>query len=130
VDEFPPGRPVRRRVDDVPVVVVRETDGSIHALADRCSHLAGPLSAGTVSDGCVRCPWHGSVFRLSDGLNVRGPAVAPQPAFDARVTDGQVELRLVRHDGQDGREQPAGDGREPDRHRNEAGRGSPHGHTH
>ncbi|WP_028808106.1 Rieske (2Fe-2S) protein [Streptomyces canus] len=130
LDDFPPGRPVRRSVDDVPVVVVRETDGSIHALADRCSHLAGPLSEGTVSDGCVRCPWHGSVFRLSDGLNVRGPAVAPQPAFDARVTDGQVELRLVRHDGRDGRDQRAGDGREPHRHRNEAGRGSAHGHTH
>ncbi|MEU0948163.1 Rieske 2Fe-2S domain-containing protein [Streptomyces canus] len=102
-----------------PAVVVRETDGSIHAPGDRCSHLARPLSEGTVS-----------VFRLSDGLNVRGPAVAPQPAFDARITDGQVEPRLVRHDGQDGREQRAGDGREPDRHRNEAGRGSAHGHTH
>ncbi|MFF4031058.1 Rieske 2Fe-2S domain-containing protein [Streptomyces sviceus] len=101
VDDFPPGRPVRRGVDDVPVVVVREADGSIHALADRCSHL-----------------------------NVRSPALAPQPAFDARVTDGQVELRLVRHDGQDGREQRAGDGREPDRRRNEAGRGSAHDHTH
>ena len=90
----PPGLPVRRSVDDdVPVMVLRETDGTIHALADRCSHLAGPLSEGTVSDGCVRCPWHGSVFRLSDGLNVRGPAVAPQPAFAVRVVEGQVEVR-------------------------------------
>ncbi|CAL9576174.1 3-phenylpropionate_cinnamic acid dioxygenase ferredoxin subunit [Streptomyces sp. enrichment culture] len=100
VDEFPAGRPVRRSVDDVPVLVVRETGGTVHALAERCSHLAGPLSEGTISDGCVTCPWHGSVFRLSDGWNVRGPATAPQPAFDTRVVDGHVEVRLRRPDGQ------------------------------
>ncbi len=94
VDEFPAGRPVRRTVDDVPVLVVRETGGAFHALAERCSHLAGPLSEGTVADGCVECPWHGSVFRLSDGWNVRGPATAPQPVFDTRVVDGCVEVSL------------------------------------
>jgi nitrite reductase/ring-hydroxylating ferredoxin subunit/uncharacterized membrane protein len=114
VGEFPAGRPVRRSVDDVPVLVVRETGGTLHALAERCSHLAGPLSEGTVADGCVQCPWHGSVFRLSDGWNVRGPATAPQPAFDTRITDGYVEVRLRRQDGRhngrrDGDEQ-AGDG--------------------
>ncbi|MFC8362604.1 Rieske 2Fe-2S domain-containing protein [Streptomyces griseorubiginosus] len=106
LDDLPPGLPVRRSVDDVPVMVLRGTDGAIHALADRCSHLAGPLSEGTVSDGCVQCPWHGSVFRLSDGLNVRGPAVAPQPAFAVRVVDGQVEVRLR---GQDEEEREAGE---------------------
>lgn len=98
VDEFPVGEPVRRVVDDVPVLVVRQSGGTVHALAERCSHLSGPLSEGTVSDGCVQCPWHGSVFRLSDGWNVRGPATAPQPAFDTRILDGRVEIRLSRHD--------------------------------
>ncbi|MEW2559899.1 Rieske 2Fe-2S domain-containing protein [Streptomyces griseorubiginosus] len=117
LDDLPPGLPVRRSVDDVPVMVLRGTDGAIHALADQCSHLAGPLSEGTVSDGCVQCPWHGSVFRLSDGLNVRGPAVAPQPAFEARVVDGQVEVRLR---GQGEEEEEAG----------EAGEMSEAGHEH
>ncbi|MFI6208442.1 Rieske 2Fe-2S domain-containing protein [Streptomyces sp. NPDC051041] len=111
VDEFPAGQPVRRSVDDVPVLVVRETGGQIHALAERCSHLAGPLSEGTVADGCVTCPWHGSVFRLSDGWNVRGPAIAPQPAFDTRVVDGHVEVRLRGPDREADR-RPAGTGAE------------------
>ncbi|MEU5770471.1 Rieske 2Fe-2S domain-containing protein [Streptomyces asoensis] len=108
VADFPAGRPVRRVVDDVPVVVVREAGGTVHALAERCSHLSGPLSEGTVTDGCVECPWHGSVFRLSDGWNVRGPATAPQPAFDTRIVDGHVEVSLgeqEKHQGHD-----AGDG--------------------
>lgn len=101
VAEFPAARATRRTVDDTPVLVVREPGGTFHALADRCSHLAGPLSEGTVEDGCVRCPWHGSVFRLSDGWNVGGPATAPQPAFDTRIVDGHVEVRL-RDDADDG----------------------------
>ncbi|MFF2205956.1 Rieske 2Fe-2S domain-containing protein [Streptomyces sp. NPDC058145] len=92
--EFTLGQAARRHVDDVPVMVVRESDDVVHVLADQCSHLAGPLSQGDVADGCVRCPWHGSVFRLSDGWNLRGPATAPQPAFDTRITDGAVEARL------------------------------------
>ncbi|CAL9352149.1 Rieske (2Fe-2S) protein [Streptomyces sp. Tu 3180] len=123
VDEFPAGRPVRRSVDDVPVLVVREPGGTVHALAERCSHLAGPLSEGTVADGCVQCPWHGSTFRLSDGWNVRGPATAPQPAFDTRVVDAHVELRLRRHD-RDGR---AADDRETDRRPTGSGAGRTRG---
>ncbi|WP_299538178.1 Rieske (2Fe-2S) protein [uncultured Streptomyces sp.] len=91
---FPDGEPVRREVDGVPVVVVRDGAGAVHVLADSCSHLGGPLSAGTVGDGCVRCPWHGSVFRLSDGWNVAGPATAPQPAFGTRLVGDRVEARL------------------------------------
>ncbi|MFI2176972.1 Rieske (2Fe-2S) protein, partial [Streptomyces lydicus] len=93
--EFPAGEAVRRMLGEVPVLVVRETGGLIHVLADRCSHLSGPLSEGTVADGCVECPWHGSVFRLADGKNVRGPATAPQPAFEVRVdSTGTVHVRL------------------------------------
>ncbi|WP_244298014.1 Rieske (2Fe-2S) protein [Streptomyces griseoflavus] len=94
VSDFPVGRAVRRQIDDVPVMVVREAEGAVHVLADHCSHMAGPLSEGDITDGCVRCPWHGSVFRLADGWNVKGPATAPQPAFDSRITDGRVEVRI------------------------------------
>ena len=78
---------------EVPVLAVR--DGrQVHVLADRCSHMSGPLSDGDLGDGCVTCPWHGSIFRLSDGKVMRGPATAPQPLFETRVTDGMLEVRL------------------------------------
>ncbi|MEU6062624.1 Rieske (2Fe-2S) protein [Streptomyces sp. NPDC047097] len=91
---LPVDQPVRRHAGEVPVVVVRRPDGTVRVLADWCSHLGGPLSEGTLSDGCVRCPWHGSRFRLDDGWNVRGPATAPQPAFDTRTVDGRVQARI------------------------------------
>ncbi|MFB8381151.1 Rieske 2Fe-2S domain-containing protein [Streptomyces rubiginosohelvolus] len=91
---LPVAQPVRRHIDDIAVLVVREAGDRVHVLADTCSHMGGPLSDGTLEDDCVRCPWHGSLFRLNDGWNVQGPATAPQPAFDVRITDGQVEARL------------------------------------
>ncbi|MDN3258204.1 Rieske (2Fe-2S) protein, partial [Streptomyces sp. MA25(2023)] len=58
---MPCGGPCAHEPEARSFLVVRETGGAFHALADRCSHLAGPLSEGTVADGCVECPWHGSV---------------------------------------------------------------------
>jgi nitrite reductase/ring-hydroxylating ferredoxin subunit len=62
-------------------------------MANTCSHMGGPLDEGTFKDGDVTCPWHGSVFRLADGSIARGPATAPQPTYDVRVSDGRIEVK-------------------------------------
>jgi nitrite reductase/ring-hydroxylating ferredoxin subunit len=87
------GQPARRTLGDVPVVVIRDEQG-VYVLADRCSHLSGPLSEGDYRDGCLTCPWHGSTFRVSDGTVARGPATAPQPTFRTRITDGTLQACL------------------------------------
>jgi nitrite reductase/ring-hydroxylating ferredoxin subunit/uncharacterized membrane protein len=92
-DELPDGKPVRKLVGEVPVVAVRAGD-QVHVLADRCSHMSGPLSDGQLEDGCLTCPWHGSVFRLADGSVAHGPATAPQPAFQTRAVAGSVQVCL------------------------------------
>jgi nitrite reductase/ring-hydroxylating ferredoxin subunit/uncharacterized membrane protein len=86
------GRLASGTVEDTPVAIVT-VDGTPHALAARCSHLGGPLDEGTVVDGCVRCPWHGSTFRATDGAVTRGPATAPQPAYEVRASTGRAEAR-------------------------------------
>jgi nitrite reductase/ring-hydroxylating ferredoxin subunit len=73
---------------------VRFPQADVHVITDRCSHLSGPLSDGNLGDGCVTCPWHGSVFRLSDGGVERGPATAPQPTFETDIRDGALWVRL------------------------------------
>ena len=76
----------------IPVLLYR-TAGRLCALASTCSHMGGPPDEGTVGDGCVTCPWHGSVFRFADGGIVRGPASTPQPRYEAQARDGQIEVR-------------------------------------
>lgn len=94
LSELAEGKPVHRIVgDDTSLVVVRRGTG-VDVLAGRCSHLSGPLWEGEIDDGCVTCPWHGSVFRLDDGSVVNGPATAPQPVFETRFEGDEVLVRL------------------------------------
>lgn len=90
--ELAEGQPRQVVTGDAAILLVRD-GGQLHALANRCSHLGGPLNEGEIVEGCVQCPWHGSVFRLRDGHIVRGPASAPQPTYDVRVQAGQIEVR-------------------------------------
>jgi nitrite reductase/ring-hydroxylating ferredoxin subunit len=85
-------KPTLARLDGEPLVAA-QADGEPVALFDRCSHLAGPLHEGALVDGCVRCPWHGSTFRLADGTVVRGPATASQPAYELRVDGEGIQAR-------------------------------------
>jgi nitrite reductase/ring-hydroxylating ferredoxin subunit/uncharacterized membrane protein len=81
-------------LDGVPLVLTRLPDGLV-AYADRCSHRGAPLHEGTVSDGCMVCPWHDSAFDLRDGSVVVGPASRPQTKFEVRVSEGRVQARRV-----------------------------------
>jgi nitrite reductase/ring-hydroxylating ferredoxin subunit/uncharacterized membrane protein len=76
------------------VLLYRE-GGRLYALWATCTHEGGPLAEGDFADGCVRCPWHGSTFRLADGKVVRGPAAASQPVYEVRLADGKVEVRAA-----------------------------------
>jgi nitrite reductase/ring-hydroxylating ferredoxin subunit len=91
--DLPEGKPVRQLLGEVPVVAVR-SGGTVHVLADRCSHMSGPLSDSELADGCLTCPWHGSVFRIADGSVARGPATAPQPSFETREVGGAIQVCL------------------------------------
>ncbi len=78
---------------EIPVLLARKNN-KIFAIAHTCSHLGGPLSKGDLLEDCsVRCPWHGSVFSLEDGSVINGPATEPQPKFDVRINNGQIEVR-------------------------------------
>ena len=79
-------------VGDTPVLLVR-VNGSVAAVHDRCSHRGCSLSEGTLDGDAIQCACHGSRFNLRDGHVERGPASAPQPAFDVRERAGRIELQ-------------------------------------
>jgi nitrite reductase/ring-hydroxylating ferredoxin subunit len=92
-DDLPEGELHRVDVDNTPILLVRQ-GRRVYALAETCSHLGGPLSEGELKeDNSVICPWHGSHFSLEDGSLLAGPSTYPQPCYDARVRDGQIEIR-------------------------------------
>lgn len=85
-------KPTLAHLDGAPLAAVAG-DHAPTALYARCSHVGGPLHEGDLVDGCIRCPWHGSTFRTSDGTVVRGPATATQPAYELRVQGNRTEAR-------------------------------------
>jgi nitrite reductase/ring-hydroxylating ferredoxin subunit/uncharacterized membrane protein len=95
-DELPDSKLTRATVDGVEVVLYRRGE-RVWALSNHCSHRGGPLFRGKVhgseDDPSVQCPWHASIFRLEDGSIEQGPAAVPQPAFEARIESGKVEVR-------------------------------------
>jgi len=88
------GRAKAVDVGDLRMMLVRD-HGQIYALARECAHLGGPLEEGQIADGCVTCPWHGSRFALDNGRVIDGPAAFPQPHFETRIHDGQIEVRMT-----------------------------------
>lgn len=77
----------------VPLVLLKK-GRSILAISATCTHWGGPLAEGKLIDGdCVECPWHASQFSMIDGSVRQGPASAPAHVFEARVRDGNVEVR-------------------------------------
>ena len=109
--DLSPDTPIRVSASGVPVVLVSRGD-KIHALSATCVHAGGPLDQGTLVDGdCLRCPWHGSVFRLSDGEAMVGPASTNQPSWETRVLAGRVQVRM--HAGAGGRVPEPRSGEQP-----------------
>lgn len=85
-----------KRVDagGVAVLLVRQKE-EIRAISAVCTHLGAPLEDGEIDDDTVICPWHGSVFCLRDGTVRHGPATSPEAAYEVRVQNGRVEVRLA-----------------------------------
>ncbi len=88
-------KPRKVELEDGKAVLLYRDGDEIYAIGNKCSHAGGPLNEGKFKGTCVECPWHHSVFDLRDGNIVHGPATQPQPRFEARIRDGQVEVRLL-----------------------------------
>ncbi len=77
-------------VDGIPVAVVRDSEGVLHALGDTCTHGDISLAEGFVEDDTIECWAHGSKFELSSGKPLTLPAYEPVPVFEVTVVDGEI----------------------------------------
>lgn len=74
------------------VLLVRAGE-AVHALNDRCSHAAAPLSTGRIRHGSVMCMLHGARFDLASGKCIGG-AHRPVRTFPVRVMGDWIEVAL------------------------------------
>ena len=99
--DLPEGKSTRVATDLGDLLVHRSGE-KLFAIAVRCTHQGAPLDRGPVriqtSMQTVTCPAHGSVFDLETGRVMRGPATTPVAAYETRINDGAIEVRVRSED--------------------------------
>lgn len=79
-------------LDDVPIAVVLDGQGIVHAIGDTCSHGQISLSEGFVEGDTLECWAHGSAFSLCTGFPQNLPAYEPVPVYVVEIEDGDVYI--------------------------------------
>jgi nitrite reductase/ring-hydroxylating ferredoxin subunit len=78
IKDVPPGKLKHVEVEEKEILLAN-SDGKLHALCDRCSHMNAPLSMGTLNGKVVTCPMHGARFDVTTGKKL-GEPMAPDPS--------------------------------------------------
>jgi nitrite reductase/ring-hydroxylating ferredoxin subunit/uncharacterized membrane protein len=90
------GKPLVVQAGDDDVLLTKTPAGVMASISNVCVHAGGPLNEGAFdAEGCVTCPWHGSVFRLADGHVVHGPATGHQPRYEVKSEGGRLFVRRL-----------------------------------
>ena len=90
VDDLNVSSAVKVTIDGVPIALVKDSAGDIHAIGDTCSHGEISLSEGFVEDDTLECWAHGSKFALATGQPRNFPAFEPVPVYAVTISDGDV----------------------------------------
>jgi nitrite reductase (NADH) small subunit len=108
VDAFPVGKMHIVQAGALEIGVVRQQNGTIHAIRNRCPHKGAPICLGSVGgtmlpsapgtltfgldQTVVRCPWHGYEFDLATGQGLFSNAGMRVRTFPVAVRDGVAYL--------------------------------------
>jgi nitrite reductase/ring-hydroxylating ferredoxin subunit len=74
-------------------IAVSRVAGTLHAFSDICTHRGCNLSLGGEIDGSsITCECHGSVFDMTSGEVLEGPATEPIATFPVRDENGDLQI--------------------------------------
>jgi nitrite reductase/ring-hydroxylating ferredoxin subunit len=93
LDVLPPESMNQFTVNEHEILVINH-DGKFFCLDARCSHAGAPLAEGTLTNDVLKCPWHGSQFRIMDGTVIKGPAEKQLRVYPHIVRDNFLFIEL------------------------------------
>ncbi len=79
-------------------VSVARVGGTLIAFDDLCTCAKPPhcpLSAGRLEGTTIMCQCHGSLFDLTTGSVLRGPATTPLVTYPVRAQDGRILVQVA-----------------------------------
>jgi 3-phenylpropionate/trans-cinnamate dioxygenase ferredoxin subunit len=94
IDDVPPGSATVVDVKGIDVALIN-SGGQFYAIGNECTHAGGSLGEGDlVEENQIECPLHGSVFDITSGEVVNGPADEPVPSYDVKVENGIISVAV------------------------------------
>jgi glycine/D-amino acid oxidase-like deaminating enzyme/nitrite reductase/ring-hydroxylating ferredoxin subunit/DMSO/TMAO reductase YedYZ heme-binding membrane subunit len=85
------GKPFCARIGQRAIALFKQGE-QIFAIDNTCTHQGGPLCEGTLTNGIIQCPWHGSRFDIKTGKVVGPPAARDLRQYRVRVRGSAVEV--------------------------------------
>ncbi|WP_254715349.1 Rieske (2Fe-2S) protein [Actinomadura sp. NAK00032] len=73
---------------DEKIVVTQPAQGTFKAFTAVCTHQG--CTVGSVKQGLINCPCHGSEFKITDGSVAKGPADEPLREYPVQVKNGGI----------------------------------------
>lgn len=90
VNDLVQDTPTRVEIDGVPIAVVLDSTGEVHAIGDTCTHGDISLADGFVEGDTLECWAHGSAFSLRTGKPMNLPAYEPVPVYAVTIDGDDV----------------------------------------
>lgn len=83
-----------RRVEtEAEAILVVRVGNRVHALTNRCAHMACSLDKGTLEDFVIKCPCHDWAYDVRTGEFLAAPEIR-LPVYSAKIEDGGVYVDL------------------------------------
>lgn len=95
VADIPEGQGRGYEVNGLPIGIFN-LGGNFYAISNLCSHVAAPLSEGTIDGENVLCPWHGAIFHIPTGKALCMPAQRSVDTFPIRICGDDIKVKVVR----------------------------------
>lgn len=75
-------------------ILVALAEGTVYAVDDMCTHEDASLSKGSLHADCVKCPLHGSRFRLASGEALDEPAEEALNTYRVNIEGDNIMVGL------------------------------------
>jgi 3-phenylpropionate/trans-cinnamate dioxygenase ferredoxin subunit len=75
-------------------MAVANVGGTLYAFGNICTHRGCHLAKGELDGTTVTCPCHGSMFDVTTGAVLRGPAEEPVGSYAVRVEGEEIQIAV------------------------------------
>jgi len=75
-------------------ILIALTESKVYAVDDMCTHEDASLSKGSLHADCVKCPLHGSRFRLATGEALDEPAEQALNTYTVKIEGDNILVGL------------------------------------